>query len=36
MGTVTMIGAIQEGKLIGSIDVAGQMQMQWAAVKKGV
>jgi hypothetical protein len=35
MGTVTMTGAIQEGKLVGSLDIAGQMQMQWAAVKKG-
>ncbi len=34
MGTVTMAGAIQEGKLVGSLDVGGQMQMQWAAVKK--
>ena len=35
MGTVTMVGAMQEGKLVGSLDVAGQFQMQWAAVKKG-
>ncbi len=34
MGTVTMVGALQEGKLVGSLDVAGQMQMQWAAVRK--
>ncbi len=34
MGTVTMVGAIQEGKLVGSLDVGGQMQMQWAAVRK--
>ena len=34
MGTITMVGAIQEGKLVGSLDIAGQMQMQWAAVKK--
>ncbi len=34
MGTITMTGAIQEGKLVGSLDVAGQMQMQWAAVRK--
>jgi hypothetical protein len=35
MGTVTMVGAMKEGKLVGSLDIAGQMQMQWAAVKKG-
>ncbi len=34
-GTITMVGSIQEGKLVGSLDVGGQMQMQWAAVKKG-
>jgi hypothetical protein len=35
MGTVTMVGSIKEGKLVGSMDFAGQMQMSWAAVKKG-
>lgn len=34
MGTVTMVASLQEGKLVGSLDVGGQMQMQWAAVRK--
>jgi hypothetical protein len=34
MGTVTMLGALKEGKLVGTMDFAGQMQMSWAAVKK--
>jgi hypothetical protein len=33
-GNVTMIGALKEGKLIGSMDFAGQMQLIWAAVKR--
>jgi hypothetical protein len=35
MGTITMVGAIKEGKLIGTLDIAGQFQMSWAAVKRG-
>jgi hypothetical protein len=35
MGTITMIGAIKEGKLIGTLDIGGQFQMSWAAVKRG-
>jgi len=31
---VTMVGALKEGKLVGTMDFAGQMQMSWAAVKK--
>jgi hypothetical protein len=34
MGTVTMVGALKDGKLVGTMDFAGQMQMSWAAVKK--
>jgi hypothetical protein len=34
MGTVTMVGAMKEGKLVGTMDFGGQMQMSWAAVKK--
>jgi hypothetical protein len=34
MGTVTMVGALKEGKLVGTMDFAGQMQMSWAAVRK--
>ncbi|MGE5361022.1 MAG: hypothetical protein ACM3NQ_18545 [Bacteroidales bacterium] len=32
--TATMVGAIKEGKLVGTLDIGGQMQMPWAAVKK--
>lgn len=32
--SITMSGTIKEGKLIGTLDVGGQMQMAWAAVKK--
>lgn len=32
--TATMIGAMKDGKLVGTIDIGGQMQMPWAAVKK--
>lgn len=32
--TATMVGALKEGKLVGTIDIGGQMQMPWAAVKK--
>jgi len=35
MGTITMIGAIKEGKLVGTLDIGGQFQMPWAAVKRG-
>jgi hypothetical protein len=31
---VTMVGAIKEGKLAGTLDLGGQTQMPWAAVKK--
>jgi hypothetical protein len=31
---VTMVGAIKDGKLVGTLDLGGQMQMPWAAVKK--
>ncbi len=34
MGTITMVGSIKEGKLVGTMDIAGQMQMPWVAVKK--
>ncbi len=36
MGTITMVGSIKEGKLVGTMDVAGQMQMPWVAVKKAI
>jgi hypothetical protein len=32
--TITMIGALKEGKLVGTLDVSGQMQMPWGAVKR--
>ncbi len=31
---ITMVGALKEGKLVGTLDVSGQMQMPWAAVKR--
>ncbi len=34
MGTVTMLASLKEGKLVGTMDFSGQMQMNWAAVKK--
>ncbi len=34
MGTVTVLASFKEGKLVGTMDFAGQMQMSWAAVKK--
>jgi hypothetical protein len=34
MGTVLMVAAFNEGKLVGTMDFSGQMQMSWAAVKK--
>jgi hypothetical protein len=35
MGTVLVVAAFNEGKLVGTMDFSGQMQMSWAAVKKG-
>jgi len=35
MGTMTLVGAIKEGKLVGTLDMGGQFQMPWAAVKRG-
>ena len=34
MGTVLMVASFNEGKLVGTMDFSGQMQMAWAAVKK--
>jgi hypothetical protein len=34
MGPATMVGAISEGKLIGTLDIGGQMQLTWGAVRR--